>query len=190
MSTQLSLWGTEPSDPEIGVGRGAFRASLAREMRYLLTVSHYAGKRGQISPTGVAHSLGVCLIEDGLMARGQKGERKREAGNSMPRFVDVKLDPAQRDAFLAWYSPTRDQVETLQQLADAGYRVGVTWSGEHQSYTVSATCRDPASPNNGLCMTAFAGELERAIALLWFKHHHVAGERWFEVASVPTEDFG
>lgn len=190
MSVQLGFWDGGSSDPEYGLARQGQRASLAREMRYLLTAAHNAGKGMRISPSGIAHSLGVCLIEDWIMARGGKADRKRAESPGMPRFVDVRLDSTQKQAFVEWYSPRADQVQVLQQFTDSGYRVGVTWSGEHQSYTVSATCRDAESPNNGLCMTAFAGELGKAIALLWYKHQYVAKGDWTGVGAGGEGDFG
>lgn len=124
------------------------------------------------------------------MSRGKGRAGQGTSATAMPRFVDVKLDGDQRKQFLEWFSPDADQVEWLQRFADDGYRVGVSWSGEHQSYTVSATCRDVDSPNNGLCMTAFAGELPKAIALLWFKHNYVAEGRWSDVSPLPSQEFG
>ena len=190
MSVQQRLWDDGLSTPDSGGWEQSKRASLAREIRYLLTVARNAGKGGGLSPAGIAHSLSVCLIEDSNMARGGKGQGNRAAQTAMPRFVDIRLDQTQKQKFLQWFSPDADHVGWLQQFADDGYRVGVSWSGEHQSYTVSATCRDAASPNNGLCMTAFAGDLDKAIALLWFKHTLVAEGVWLDGVASPSEDFG
>lgn len=190
MSAQLSLPGFDGVSSVNRPTAIAIRASIAREMRYLLTISRDASRPYHVREAGVAHSLGVCLIEDYNLARGVgKGSKPGNAA-TMPRFVDVKLDSEAREQFLEWYSPDADQVRVLQDFADSGYRVGVTWSGEHQSYTVSATCRDTESENNGLCMTAFSGSLPKAIALLWFKHAVVCGYRWSNAALPPSEEFG
>lgn len=170
MSEQYRLWRDGSVYPEYGAGRQSIRASIGREMRYLLTISYDASRPGRIRPAGIAHSLGVCLIEDWNMARGKGQSKGASAGSAMPAFVDIKLSREDRAAFLEWYSPDADQVGLLQQFTDDGYRVGVSWSGEHQSYTVSVTCRDADSPNNGLCVTSFARLLPQAIALAWFKH--------------------
>lgn len=143
-----------------------------------------------MSPSGLAHSIGVCLIEDWNMARGKTTTTGKDSTNALPRFVDVKLTAEQRTEFLSVKERYADSVHLLQGLADDGYRVGVTWSGEHQSYTVSLTCRDAKSPNNGLCMTSFAGDLVTAIALAVYKHCVVTEGHWQSDDSSPAEAFG
>lgn len=166
------------------------RASLAREMRYLLSISSNAGGSRCVGATGIAHSLGVCLIEDSNMARGKGKGGDVQAGSALPRFVDVKLTAEHREAFAAWSERDGDLVGFLQALADNGYRVGVSWSGERQSYTVSVTCREVGSVNNGLCMTSFAGTLTTALWLAVYKHLVVTSECWLENAAGGGEDFG
>jgi len=190
MSGQLGLWDDGPDGPASRAGLQNPRASLYREMRYLLTISKQPGGVGRLSPAGLVHSLGVCLIEDWTMSRGKSKAGNGANTSTLPRFVDVKLTQEEREQFSAWFSPDVEQVSVLQKFADEGYRVGVSWSGEHQTYTVSATCRDPESPNNGMCMTAFSGNLNKAIALLCWKHYHIAGEDWSTRVSPPREDFG
>lgn len=186
----MGLWDDGPNRPENRVGGQNPRAALYREMRYLLTISKESCGVGRLSPAGLAHSLGVCLTEDWHMARGKvKGSSAGNTGN-LPRFVDIKLTQEERDQFVEWFDPNVDQTSVLQQFADLGYRLGVSWSGEHQSYTVSATCRDSGSPNDGMCMTAFSGNLRKAVALLWWKHHYVADQDWNTRVSGPREDFG
>ena len=191
MSVQTSFWRDEGQDAsDNGSGLSEKRAALHREMRYLLTISTQTGGGGQVSPAGLAHSLGVCLIEEWNMARGSKKQAEDMKAGAMPRFVDVKLTAEQKQEFLAAKDLYSDSVRWLQDFADDGYRVGVTWSGEHQSYTLSLTCRDEKSPNNGLCMTSFAGDLVTVIALAVYKHCVVTNERWLSGVDSATESFG
>lgn len=171
-------------------GNQSRRACVAREMRYLLTISTDASKPGAIRPAGIAHSLGVCLIEDWNMARG-KGQGKDTRLATMPKFVDVRLTADQKKEFLAWdRRGGPDLVRYLQFMADDGYRTGVSWSGEHQSYVASFTCRDENSPNNGLCMTSFAKTLDTALWLNLYKHLIIAEKDWTAVVSGEEGDFG
>jgi hypothetical protein len=166
------------------------RASIARELRYLFASSRNASGGFRMNPAGVAHSVGVCIIEDWNMARGRGKAGESRAGGAMPAFVDVKLSEADRENFLASLGDDLDAVKALQSFADDGYRVGVAWSGEHQTYTVSVTCRDEESENNGLCMTSFAGDLSRGILLAWFKHDVVCKRRWKSFVPPREESFG
>lgn len=124
------------------------------------------------------------------MSRGKAKAGNGAASGILPRFVDVKLTQEEREQFSEWFSPDGDQTIVIQWFADNGYRVGVSWSGEHQSYTASATCRNTDDPNNGLCMTAFSGDLSKAIALLWWKHHHLANGDWNSRVEPVKEAFG
>lgn len=191
MSGQLSyLCDGRGDGSENRPGTNAIRASIGREILYLLTISKDAGKPYAVREAGIAHSLGVCLIEDWHMARGKGKQSEGRANGNFPTFVDVKLDEAQRENFLAWLGDEQDAVKCLQQFADDGYRVGVAWSGEHQTYTVSVTCRDDDSANNGLCMTSFSRSLTQAVLLAWYKHDVVCRRVWTEFKPDQTEQFG
>lgn len=168
----------------------ALRASIAREMRYLLTIASDAGQPSRIREAGIAHSMSVCLIEDSNMSRGKGKAGQGNVGNAMPRFVDVRLTGEQRDEFKLWFPQEGGIIQGMQALADEGYRVGVSWSGEQQAYTVSLTCRDKDSVNNGLCMTSFARTLDTALRLALYKHRVVAQGSWVEGGYGSEEEFG
>jgi hypothetical protein len=132
----------------------------------------------------------VCITEDWNMARGKGKGSAVGQGGGLPTFVDVKLSAEERENFLAWMGDDIDAVKCLQSFADDGYRVGVAWSGEHQTYTVSATCRDEESENNGLCMTSFSRSLSQAVLLAWYKHDVVCKRKWKVFEPGETERFG
>lgn len=190
MSRQLRLW----SDGSDGAGNGAGghnpRASLHRELWYLLTINTKTGGVGRVSPSGLAYSLSVCLIEDFNMSRGKSKGGAQGNGSAMPRFVDIKLTQEQKAAFLGQRHTAEELVGFLQAVADDGYRVGCSWNAESQSYTVSMTCRNAESVNNGLCVTSFAKDVSTAIALAWYKHDVVCGGDWLGAAGPGSEDFG
>lgn len=124
------------------------------------------------------------------MARGKGKAAVDRVGGNLPTFVDVKLSPEDRENFLASLGDDLDAVRVLQSFADDGYRVGVAWSGEHQTYTVSVTCRDEESENNGLCMTSFSRSLQQAVLLAWFKHDVVCKRKWKAFEPDLSEQFG
>lgn len=172
------------------VGNDIIRAAIAGSLANMLTIKTGPGGRGGISPSGLAHSVGVALLEMSIMARGKGKRVDAGSGAGMPKFVDVKLSVQDRSDFQAWPWKSADLVVALQRLADQQYRVGCAWSVEHESYTVSVTCRDAESPNAGLCMTSFAGRLDTAIALAVWKHTVLTGEVWLGDSSPDAEAFG
>lgn len=190
MSVQLGFPGFEGPSPQQRLTAGAARAGIGRELRYLLTRSAEAGGGFGISPSGLAHSVGVCLIKDFDMSRGKGKQSAGQGGSSLPTFVDVKLSAEERESFLSWSAGDVDPVKCLQAFADEGYRVGVAWSGEHQTYTVSVTCRDTGSENNGLCMTSFGRVLPVAVMLAWYKHEVITERVWRAYEPDAAESFG
>lgn len=171
-------------------GLDVIRAAVRRSLVNMLTIGTEPGVRGGISPSGLAHSVGVCMLEMDIVARGVK-KGGEQVGQAMPKFVDVRLSQEQKQAFAgsepraaAWV------VDRVQQLVFSGYRFGCSWSGEHQSFTVSMTCRNSESPNDGLCMTSFAGQLLTAMRLAIFKHDEVCHGTWVTPGLEDSEDFG
>lgn len=124
------------------------------------------------------------------MARGKSGVETDKKPAGMPRFVDVPLTAEAREQFLAWHWDHEELLCALQRVTDDGYRVGCSWSGETQAYSVSLTCRDETSVNAGLCMTSFAKTLERAVALAVWKHTVYTEGNWLGVASASADEFG
>lgn len=190
MSVQQCLPGFEGLGSVKRPTADAIRASIARELRFLFASSRETGSGFRMTPAGLVHSVGVCILEDYQLSRGKgKGQNPGKSA-AMPTFVDVKLTEADRENFLSSLGDSLDAVRVLQSFADDGYRVGVSWSGEHQSYTVSVTCRDEESGNNGLCMTSFAGSLERGILLAWYKHDVICKRVWTDRIPPREETFG
>lgn len=190
MSVQRGLWDSGVDGPENRAVRQNPRASLYREMRYLLAINTKASGAGRLSSTGLVHSLGVCLTEDWIMARGKGAQKTGKDTVGMPRFVDVTLSSEQREEFTVWERRSGDLVALLQSMADDGYRVGVSWSGAQQAYTVSITCRQEGSVNEGLCMTSFAKTLSTALWLALYKHVEVTQGDWVGNRAGGSEDFG
>lgn len=124
------------------------------------------------------------------MARGKGAQKTQSDAVGMPRFVDVQLSAEQRDEFSTWDARNGDLVRFMQSLADDGYRVGVAWNGKQNAYTVSLTCREMGSVNEGLCMTSFAGSLTTALWLAIYKHVEVTRENWSGNRAGGAEDFG
>lgn len=171
-------------------GQNVFIEAIAQSLTRLLRQQYRRACRDRL-PVGVfVHMVGVHLLEIEAVARGNGKGSEPGNGTSMPRFVDVKLSAEQREVFATSSWTEADVVVELTRLVSSGYRVGCSWSSEHQSYTVSLTCRAPGDENNGLCMTSFAGNLVTALALAVYKHWTVSGGVWLTAADQALGGFG
>lgn len=143
-----------------------------------------------MTPAGLVHSLGVCMIEWSLtMARGGKAAVQQN-GSVAPKFVDVKLTTEQRAEFVRMEYNDTELVTWLESFVNDGYRVGFSWASEQQAYFVSLTGRDSGTANDGYCMTSFAKDVRTAVALSFFKHTVVTNELWVSAAEMATGSFG
>jgi hypothetical protein len=175
---------------EYTTGADVIRAAIHRSLVATLTIGTGPGGRGGLTPSGLAHSVGVCFLEMAIVARGKGKAVGAGAGSGMPRFVDVKLSQDQRVDFAAKQFSDGELVMALQRLCDAGYRVGCAWNSDSSSYTVSVTCRDSESGNFGLCMTSFASTVHTAVALAVYKHTVVTDGEWLGGFSDTDGFFG
>lgn len=166
------------------------RAACLRDIAYALTIHNNSAVRDRVPNSAVANCLAVACVELSNMARGKAKADGTGSSTTLPRFVDVPIGADDRRAFLEWIPEAGDLVLMLSALCDCGYRVGCSWSGEHQTYTVSLTCRNPEDVNNGLCMTSFAKALDKAIALALYKHQELTRGHWLGEGSAGSEDFG
>lgn len=171
-------------------GTGEKRAAVQHHLLYLLTSGSDGGSAFYLKPAAVARDLVVCVLELRSMARGGKPAVDAGNGNQLPRFIDIKLSPEARETFKQVVFAPQELVQFLTDMAADGYRVGCAYSGESGAFTVSLTCRDVHSPNNGLCMTSFARDLPTAVALAAYKHNVIAAGVWPSVGSQAGEEFG
>lgn len=171
-------------------GHEAKSAAIRNTARGLLTSNTKTSVALRTGHAGLAHMFGVCMLELSIMARGKGKQEDTSKVLGMPKFVDFRLSAQQKADFLAWTCDAAEAVAGLQRLCDSGYRVGCTWAGEQQAYTVSLTCRDSGSPNNGYCMTSYAGDLLTAVTLALYKHEVATGGVWVTEAVRDVADFG
>lgn len=159
--------------------RGTETKVVLASASFARTLQQYGRDRrgGGMSPKGLAHVLGVCLLE-GVIAMGRGKGVKTGVKGTMPQFVDVRLTVEQRAEFSDAQLDARRVTDGLFSLVSEGYRVGIGYSGETQAFTVSLTGRETGTPNDGLCMTSFAGDALTACALALYKHHVVCECVW------------
>lgn len=179
-----------PNGGENTAGEARKSAGIRNTLLWTLTCSRYAGMRDAVSPAGVSHTFAVACVELSIMARGSGKAKDDGKSPNLPKFVDVPLSAEDKTVFKEWLPAAVDLVGWMARMCDSGYRIGSSWSGDTQSYTVSLTCRDPESGNNGLCMTSFAKDLRTAVALAQFKHEVLTRGVWVSAAERDMGEFG
>lgn len=163
-----------------------WRLSLERSITATRTERNPAYLRGH----ALCHLLGVHAIEgEIIMARGKTRKSAAET-NGAPKFVDVRLSVEQRAEFVRWQYSDKELTTWLESFVNDGYRIGFSWASEQQAYFVSLTGRDTGGPNDGLCMTSFAGDIRTAMALAFYKHTVVTEMVWAKAGTGEAGAFG
>lgn len=125
-----------------------------------------------------------------IMARG-KGGKEPEATTQWTRFIDIPMAGVTVDDINSEYGDGTSVGAGVDGLVRAGYRIGISFNGQTQSYIVSLTCRDEHSPNAGCTVTSHAGDWWFALAVMCYKHYVVAREDWTSLSpSGPSAAFG
>lgn len=147
-------------------------------------------RTGLFQPKAYARYLCIELEGWQNMARGKSGQSRSDAWAGAPKFVDVPLNAAAKAEFTALSYAAQDVLDGIERIVNDGHRVGLAYSVERSSYTVSLTGRDDGCANKGLCMTSFASTPLRALALAVYKHQTLCDGVWTLAGVSEDEDFG
>jgi len=96
-------------------------------------------------------------------------------------FVSVKVEAPEREKFMLWWGENEGNVwHMLTDCLSAGLKLSVSWDGANQSTIATFTGRPSVSPEWPFrcSMSARAGELFEAVALLIYKEYIVTGNDW------------
>jgi len=147
-------------------------------------------RTGLFKPKEYARYLGIELEGWQNMARGKSGQSKSDVWAGAPKFVDIRLDSVAKAEFTALSYTAQDVLDEVERIVNDGHRVGLAYSVERSSYTVSLTGREDGCANKGLCMTSFASTPLRALALAVYKHQTLCDGVWAVAGVSKDEDFG
>jgi len=98
----------------------------------------------------------------------------------------VNLNKEQEADFTAWASSQAIQISDFDVLCNAGYKLSLSWDDYHQGVSAALYCTQAKMDWAGFSLSAWAGDCETALKLLFFKHYILCGEIW-DVAKDQSE---
>lgn len=111
------------------------------------------------------------------------GHRRIQKSDEWGGFAQVNVGDAERPQFDMWLSKISDGWwPLLQDELAAGLKLTLVWDGANDCFIASLTGRpdiDGQSPWTA-CLSARAGEMNTALALLTYKHLEITGGDWSE----------
>lgn len=109
------------------------------------------------------------------MPRAKKSEPKQE--RVWHGFVRCELTEKEKADFKAWDVGFDEAFAELAELLP-DYKLSLSYNKANQCYVASLTGTSPDHVNQGWCLSAFAGTLDNAVRVLWFKHLCVLQNDW------------
>ena len=107
-----------------------------------------------------------------------KGKNKPVKRAEWKGYHKVNLDKADEALFVAWMRENDVRFEDIGILCNNGYKVSFGWDDYHEGVSASLYCTSAKMEWAGYTLTAWAGDVETAVKLLFFKHFILCQEKW------------
>lgn len=117
------------------------------------------------------------------MAKPQKKQLKKVEWKG---YHSCNLLTADEPLFEAWSTTQTILLSDIDVVVQAGYKFSLNWDNFHQGISASLYASDPRLDWAGYCLTAWAGDVDSAIKLLFYKHYVMCEEQW-DIAPNNTE---
>lgn len=107
------------------------------------------------------------------MAQKQK---KKPKTFEFKGFVNLEFTPADRQTIADWLSAfSPDVSDSLTVLAEAGYKVGISYNDYHCAFHIAATCKTDGNEYCGFCFTLVHSDPGRGVNIMrYFYDSHLS----------------
>jgi len=125
----------------------------------------------------------TVIREAQVVARSPIGRRKVDPKDEWGGYVQCDIGEAEREAFDIWLSESATLVEHLVVDALAcGLKLTLVWDSKNECFIATLTGRPDINGEAAFTcsLSARAGDMPTAMALLVYKHREVMGEDWTE----------
>ena len=104
-------------------------------------------------------------------------------------FVNIELNATHRKELKKIVNDAEYDVGTLlTNLVTDGYRIGLAYNPEKDSFTCSLTAKNTSAHNEGFCLVSHSGTPIKALLTAVYKHYSIAkGGEWRDVADTDDE---
>jgi len=103
---------------------------------------------------------------------------------SFKGFENLHFTEAEQDAITTWLSTFKDSLEDcIVVLAEAGYKVGMSYDDYDGVYQIALTCKDPTSTYHGWCFTLKHSDMSKAVMVVRHVYDKYLKEELWEVAT-------
>jgi len=115
-----------------------------------------------------------------------KGRNKSVKKSEWKGYHNVNLTKQQEVDFKAWAEGENVEWEHLGILCNNGYKFSLRWDDFHGGVSASLYAESQKMEWAGYTLSSWAGDIETAIKLLFYKHYVLCLEQW-EIAKDQPE---
>lgn len=124
--------------------------------------------------------------EKAAQIRDKRKAKQTEQAGDWKGFVACELTDKQKEAAKQLRADADRLFDNVFSMVEDGYKLSFSVDNYNGMYICSATCKDKASPNNGMTLTGRGGAMLGAMASLWYKHDVVLERVWGGVEARRT----
>ena len=117
----------------------------------------------------------------------KKATQKRPPKVEYKGYLSVNLSAEQDADFDSWLSASPDVFTFLFAEILLGYKLSFSEDEFNDGYSASFYAKSAKLPWAGWTLTAWAGSVGEAAALLWYKHHNIANKDWEQFTGRPAK---
>lgn len=114
-------------------------------------------------------------------------KKQRAAKVEFKGYLNVNLSAEEDLAFDAWFGDGKFDLSLLFDLIDFGYKISFAEDEFNDGLSVSVYAKSSKLSWAGWTLTAWAGTLEEAAALAFFKHQFVCNQDWDAFTGRPAK---
>lgn len=93
-------------------------------------------------------------------------------------YLNVNLSAEDEVLFEQWELERAFGISDVAILVDNGYKFSLNWDTHHDGFVAGLYSASPKLAWTGYTLTAWAGDVETAMRLLFFKHYYMCEEDW------------
>lgn len=117
----------------------------------------------------------------------KQAAKKKSPKIEFQGYLNVNLSAEQDEDFDNWLGGSPDVFKWLFEEILLGYKLGFAEDEFNDGFSASLYAKSAKLPWAGWTLTAWAGSVEEAAALLWYKHHNIANKDWEQFTGRPSK---
>jgi len=120
------------------------------------------------------------------MTGTQKTTKKRPPKIDYKGYLNVNLSKEDDIQFDIWYAANGDCMRALLDVLDFGYKISIQEDEYNAGILVSIYAKSKKLDWAGWTLSAWAGDVPEAVALLVYKHYFMCDQNWEAFIDKPT----